>query len=103
MQEGINATQRTKEDTTWIAEGMQEGTLIWTTDGSYNRKRAADLLGVSWIIFWKQTGPNRIILGKVADRELLPSRNAWPVRPPSFGTRNHGILPGVRMDNHNIV
>ncbi len=24
MWEGVNATQRTKEDTTWIAEGMQE-------------------------------------------------------------------------------
>ncbi len=56
MWEGIDATQRTKEDTTWIAEGMQEGTLIWTTDGSYDRKRAADLLGVSWIIFCKRTG-----------------------------------------------
>jgi hypothetical protein len=55
MWEGINATQRTKEDTTWIAEGMQEGTLIWTTDGSYNRKGVADLSGVSWIIFCKWT------------------------------------------------
>jgi hypothetical protein len=52
---GIDATQRTKEDTTWIAEGMQEGTLIWTIDGSYDRKRAADLLGVGWIIFCKWT------------------------------------------------
>jgi hypothetical protein len=56
MWEDINATQRTKEDTTWIAKGMQEETLIWTTDGSYDRKRAVDLLGVSWIIFCKWTG-----------------------------------------------
>jgi hypothetical protein len=56
IREGINVTQRTKEDTTWIAEGMQEGTLIWTTDGSCNRKWVADLLGVGWIKFCKRTG-----------------------------------------------
>ncbi len=51
-------TKRTKEDTTWIEEGMQEGTLIWTTDGSYDRKRVVDLLGAGWIIFCKQAGLN---------------------------------------------
>ncbi len=51
------------------------------------------------------TMPNRIILGKVVNSKskLLPSRNAWPVRPPFFGTRNQGIPAGVGVDSHNIV
>ncbi len=40
----------------WVADGMMADTLIWTTDGSYDRKKAADLLGVGWIIFFKATG-----------------------------------------------
>ncbi len=35
---------------------MTAGTLIWMTDGSHNRKRAVDLLGVGLIIFSKATG-----------------------------------------------
>jgi hypothetical protein len=35
---------------------MQNNTLVWTTDRSYDRKRAADLSGVGWIIFCKRTG-----------------------------------------------
>ncbi len=35
---------------------MTLGTLIWTTNGLYDRKQAADLLGVEWIIFCKAAG-----------------------------------------------
>ena len=35
---------------------MKSTTLTWVTDGSYNRKRAADLCGVGWIIFFSKTG-----------------------------------------------
>jgi hypothetical protein len=35
---------------------MKNNTLVWTTDGSYNRKQANDLSGVGWIIFCKRTG-----------------------------------------------
>jgi hypothetical protein len=35
---------------------MKGGTLIWTTDMSYNRKRANDLSEVGWIIFCKKIG-----------------------------------------------
>jgi hypothetical protein len=55
MWEGIDATQQTKTDTTWIAMGMKGRTLIWMTDMSYNRKRANDLSGVGWIIFCTKT------------------------------------------------
>ncbi len=56
MWEDINDSQATKADTLWIAEGLKAGSLIWATDGSYNRKQSADLSGVGWIIFCKKTG-----------------------------------------------
>jgi hypothetical protein len=56
MWEDIHNSQETKEDTTWIAAGMKTGTLIWTTDRSYNRKRATNLSGVRWIIFCRKSG-----------------------------------------------
>ncbi len=34
MWEDIDDSQTTKADTSWIAEGLKAGTLIWTTDGS---------------------------------------------------------------------
>jgi hypothetical protein len=56
MWEGINKSQSTKHNLTWMEEGMKSNTLIWVTDGSYDRKRAADLCGVGWIIFCSITG-----------------------------------------------
>ncbi len=35
---------------------MKNNSLVWTTDGSYNRKRGADLSAVGWITFCKNTG-----------------------------------------------
>ena len=35
---------------------MKFNTLTWVTDGSYDRKRAADLCGVGWVIFCNKTG-----------------------------------------------
>jgi hypothetical protein len=43
MWEGIEAGQGSPYDMTWVAEGMKNHTLIWVTDGSYNRKKAIDL------------------------------------------------------------
>jgi hypothetical protein len=56
MWDDIDFTQDTTQDLKWVAEGMQNNTLVWTTDGSYDRKRAADLSGVGWIILCKRTG-----------------------------------------------
>ena len=54
--EGINSNQNTKSNTTWLAEGMTNSSLIWVTDGSYNRKKAQDLSNVRWIILCTRTG-----------------------------------------------
>ncbi len=48
--------QEVTQDLKWVAEGMQNNTLGWTTNGSYDRKRAVDLSGMDWIIFCKRTG-----------------------------------------------
>ena len=46
----------TPADIRWIVDGLRNGTLIWTTDGSYDRKKAVDLCGVGWMIFCTNTG-----------------------------------------------
>jgi hypothetical protein len=56
MWRDISNTDKPKDDTQWVTDGMTAGTLIWATDGSYNRKQAADLLGVGWIVFCTATG-----------------------------------------------
>jgi hypothetical protein len=55
MWEDIDDSQATKADTSRITEGLKAGSLIWATDGSYDRKQAADLSGMGWIIFCKTT------------------------------------------------
>jgi hypothetical protein len=56
MWDDIDFVQETTQELKWVAQGMQNNTLVWTTDRSYNRKRAANLTGVGWIIFCKRTG-----------------------------------------------
>jgi hypothetical protein len=56
MWDDIDTAQETAKDLEWIANGMKNNSLVWTTDGSYDRKRAADLSAVGWIIFCKNTG-----------------------------------------------
>jgi hypothetical protein len=56
MWEDIDFTQTTTHDLQWIAKGMKDNTLVWTTDGSYDRKKAVDLSVVGWIIFCKDSG-----------------------------------------------
>jgi hypothetical protein len=56
MWDDIDFSQDTTQDLKWVANRMQNNTLVWTTDGSYDRKRVADLSGVGWIIFCKRTG-----------------------------------------------
>ena len=39
---------------------MKMGSLLWVTDGSYDRKRAAVISGVGWIIFCQTTGKHLV-------------------------------------------
>ena len=56
MWEKIKPGKDTPTDMLWIANSLRKGTLIWATDGSYDRKKAIDLSGVGWIIFCTNTG-----------------------------------------------
>ncbi len=56
MWEGIEDSQATKSDLSWLIQGMRSHSLLWVTDGSYDRKRAPTLSGVGWIIFCQHSG-----------------------------------------------
>ena len=56
MWEGIDDSQSSKHDLTWVVHGMRNKSLKWVTDGSYDRKRAAEISGVGWVIFCTKTG-----------------------------------------------
>jgi hypothetical protein len=56
MWDDIDFAKEKTPDLKWVGEGMQNNTLVWTTNGSYNRKQVANLSGVGWIIFCKRTG-----------------------------------------------
>ncbi len=46
MWKGIKDGQATKSDLSWLVQGMRSNSLLWVTDGSYDRKRAPTLSGV---------------------------------------------------------
>ena len=56
MWEDVEPGNDSPSDMSWIADGLTLGSLIWVTDGSYNRKRVSDLSGVGWRIFCKSMG-----------------------------------------------
>jgi hypothetical protein len=56
MWESTDDSQQSKHNLSWLVEGMKFNTLTWVADGSYDRKRAADLCGVGWVIFCSKTG-----------------------------------------------
>jgi hypothetical protein len=56
MWEGVKDSQPTKHDLSWLIQGMEINSLIWVTDGSYDRKRAPAISGVGWIIFCQTSG-----------------------------------------------
>jgi hypothetical protein len=56
MWEVIEPGKDNPKDVSWIAEGLRDRSLMWTTDESYDRKRAVHLCRVGWIIFCTNTG-----------------------------------------------
>ena len=43
------------DDNDWIVAGMEQGTLICVTDGSYDGKKAPTICGAGWIIMCSLT------------------------------------------------
>jgi hypothetical protein len=56
MWEVIKTGKDIPEDVSCIVDGLCNGSLIWTTDGSSDWKKAVDLCGVGWMIFCTNTG-----------------------------------------------
>jgi hypothetical protein len=56
MWEGVEDSQATKHDLSWLIQSMEMNSLIWVTDGSYDRKRASVISSVGWIIFCQKPG-----------------------------------------------
>jgi hypothetical protein len=71
MWEVIKPGKDTPEDVSWIVYGLHNGSLIWTTDGSYDQKKAVNLCGVGWIIFCTNTGFQ--LTGTFWEQSPLPS------------------------------
>jgi hypothetical protein len=105
MWEGIDDDQETKEDATWIANGMRHNSLIWATDGSYNRKKASNLSGASWIIFCTRTGLQ--LVGTFWEKSIWA--NLYRVelaRPLCFTLTRTGsgrVLQGGKMVSHSLL
>jgi hypothetical protein len=56
MWEGVEPGKDLPRDILQVADGLTNGSLIWVTDGSYDRKKVIDLCGVGWIISCTKTG-----------------------------------------------
>jgi hypothetical protein len=71
MWDKIGDGQATKSNLTWLVQGMKSNTLVWVTDGSYDRKRAPLLSGVGWIIFCQDSGKR--LVGSFWEKSSLVS------------------------------
>jgi len=71
MWEGIEDGQATKSDLSWLIQGMRSNSLLWVTDGSYDRKHAPTLSGVGWIIFCQHSGKR--LVGSFWEKSLSAS------------------------------
>jgi hypothetical protein len=80
MWDDIDSGAHSKDNISWIAEGMTKGLLIWMTNGSYNRKKAVDISGAGWIIFCKITG-----------RQITGAFWEWSSKASSFQAEMLGL------------
>lgn len=80
MWENIDQAQ----DLTWILEGMQNNTLVWVRDGSYDRRQAPTVSGAGWVIYCCKSGHmfhvHDVLSRGVQDSELILSRTAGALR-----------------------
>jgi hypothetical protein len=70
---------------------MTNNSLIWVTDGLYDRKKAIDLCGVGWIIFCTKTGFH--LTGTFWEKSILASL----FRAKMSGTGSGRVLQGQGM------
>jgi hypothetical protein len=52
----VKDSQATEHNLSWLIQGMGANSLIWVTDGTYDRKHAPVISRGGWIIFCQTTG-----------------------------------------------
>ena len=67
------------DDSSWIAEVLTNNTLVCVTGRSYNQKKAPDLCGAGWKIYFKET------LGYVSGSLIERSNSASSYRGELLG------------------
>ncbi len=94
MWEGIEAGQGLPYDMSWVTEGIKNHTLIWGTDGSYNREKGNQPVRsrLDYLLYQNRVPPNRHILGTVQFGKLVQSRNARALCTAPSGTGGCRVL-----------
>ena len=73
-------------------EGLTHGSLIWVTDGSYNRKRASNLSGTDNLLQENGILHHKFFLGAVNIGHLVQGRTPWTMRLALSGPGSSGVL-----------
>ena len=94
MWQGINNDQDTKSHMTWVAEGMTHNSLIWVTDGSYNRKKAQELSWMDYLLYQDRLETDRYLLEEVNLGKLVSCGNV---------RRGGRDLQGGQMGSHPLL
>ncbi len=104
MWESIYDSQQSKHNLSWLVVGMKLNTLTWVTDSLYDRKRAADLCGVGWVIFCSKTGLRLTgTFWEITIGEFIPGRNAWTMFPTPPCQRAFRILSDSGVGSYLVL
>ena len=60
------------EDSSWVAECLENNTLVCVTDGSYQKELAPELCSAGWILYCRKSG--RCISGTLVEKLTHASR-----------------------------
>jgi hypothetical protein len=104
MWEGIEDGQATKHDLSWLVQGMESNTLLWVTDGSYNRKRApVQRSRMDYFLANNWQMARWFLLGKVLFGKLLPSRVTRPMFAPHICIGTVRVLQVIRLESNAVL
>ena len=97
MWEVLEYGKDTPVDLQWLVDSLRNGTSVWATDGSYDRKRASDLCGVGWMVYCTNTGFR--LTGTFWER----STSASSYRAELLGLCALHLLSQALAEFHNIT
>ncbi len=103
MWSDIPRDQSTYTDTSWLATRLSAGTLIWVTDGSYDRKRGSMGGRMDHSMHPNKTALNRNVLGEQPISEFLQGRDAWPLCHAHSSSGHTRVLPPTLLVCHSML